>query len=179
MKISFYKMALIVIASTVIYGCQEKDDVLPQNPIVGEWKAPITGKYIQILLNGIEKNPTEIGMEVFQLNETSAGPYFESFLQDQILGPIDLHDGSIVFNADNSLVSYKDGENLEGIWSLYNSQTRLKMEVDGLPMDQYDFDFRQLSASEMELKYSSELILFSENEPEVHNLMVLIRMIKD
>jgi hypothetical protein len=142
MKNSILASILLVALATVFYGCQETEEPLFQHPIIGDWESNDSGNFVRLFLEGVEKTPTEFGMEVFQLNESHAGPYVEAYLQNQILGPIDLGRGALVFGADNVLRSQLGDASLEGIWSLYNSESRLRLQVDGLPNDQYGYDIQ-------------------------------------
>jgi hypothetical protein len=171
-------MLLGTAAASCLSSCQEKEEPISQHPIVGEWKAPDSGSYVQLFLEGDEKTPTTFGMEVFQLNESSAGEYVENYLQNQILGPIDLQEGNLLLTENNTFTSRLANEALEGIWLLYNSESRLRLQAEGLPIDRYGFELIALSQSEMRLKFTGQLEFIAESGNRVHNYEVIIRLIK-
>lgn len=174
MKARIFILGTLATLGIFASSCQEQEDVQPFNhPIVGEWETSF-----QLYLEGVEKTPTEFGKEVFNLNEPDARTHMEDYLQNQVLGPINLSGGKIRFDENNSLRSIGSEDTLEGIWSLFNSDSVLRLEVENLPLDQYNFDILTLSANKLELKYEATMEIIQAGGNEVHNYTVLINLIR-
>lgn len=173
MKNLTLKLMSLALFTAIFYSCQENEQPFV-HPIIGEWESDAGQPFIQLYLEGVEKTPSEFGMEVFQLNETDARIFMEEYLQNQVLGPINLGSGKIVFDGNNSFRT----SGSQGIWSLFNSDTRLRLKAENLPLDQYDFDILTLSANKLELKFDATFELIEEGANEVYNFMVLINLTK-
>jgi hypothetical protein len=175
-KLTFNLLSLAVMTGC-FYSCQENE--LPTiHPIIGEWESNEPEGFVQLYLEGNEKTPTEFGMEVFDLNESDARIYMENYLQNQVLGPISLSGGKIHFEENNTFKMDVTESSLEGIWYFFNSDSRLRLKTDNLPLDQYDFDVVKLTTNELQLKFEAYFELIQEGENIVHNFMVLINMKK-
>lgn len=167
----------LALVTAILYSCQENEQPFI-HPIIGEWEFATGQPFIQLYLEGVEKTPTEFGMEVFQLNETDARIFMEEYLQNQVLGPINLSGGKLMLDRNNSFKTMGPEDSLEGVWSLFNSDSRLRLKAENLPLDQYDFDILTLSANKLELKFDATFELVEEGANEVYNFMVLINLTK-
>ena len=177
MKAKLFMLGAMVTFGLLLSNCQENEQPIT-NPIIGEWESPSGQPFIQLYLEGNEKSPTEFGMEVFQLNETDARIFMENYLQNQVLGPINLSGGKILIDGNSSFRTLGSEDSLEGVWSLFNSDSRLRLKAENLPLDQYDFDILTLNSKELELKFDAYFELIGEGENAVHNFKVLIKLIK-
>jgi hypothetical protein len=175
MKARIFILGTLATLGIFASSCQEQEDVQPFiHPIIGEWETTS----IQLYSEGIEKAPTDFAIEVFSLSEVDALKYIEDYLQNQVLGPINLSGGKIQFDENNSLRSIGSEDTLEGIWSLFNSGSVLRLEVENLPLNQYNFDIISLSTNKLELKHEATIEIIKDGGNEVVNYEVLIKLIK-
>lgn len=180
MKVRLFILGTIATLGIFASSCQEQAPAEPFiHPIIGEWESSDGQPFIQLYLEGVEKTQTEFGMEVFKLNETDALIYMEGYLQNQVLGPINLSGGKIQFDENNSFRTIGSEDTVEGTWSLMSSDSFLRLEAkSNMPFDQYNFPILTLTANKLELKHEATIEIIKEGGNEVHNFSVLINLIR-
>ena len=156
-----------------LFSCQEKEKLVGMD-ILGEWK--IDGRSTEVLLNGDVKTLAEMGIEVFGLEEEAAKIYVEKYLQNQILGPLNLADAEVSFSQDLMTVN-QGGDQRQSLWQLLNDKTVLKLNSLEENQVAYLFNFQFIPSQQIDLSWDWQ-IQDLENATVVYDLGLKLRLIK-
>jgi hypothetical protein len=159
------------------FGACNDDDVIPViDPIIGEWVAA-EGQFLTLTVDGEEKSVKEFGMEVLRTNEAGAELAAKEYLQNTILGPIDIEEPTLLFSDSNQLSAVLDGEEVEGTWSFLNDRTLLKLIVPDINSTDYNFNLKKLTGNELELDYDWEMSYIGE-QTDAYEVALKVKLIK-
>lgn len=129
------------------------DAVLSVLPIVGEWKS-CGDAFFELHVEGSPVTLLEFGTEVLGFGEAIAEEEARAYLQQQILGPLDLDDPNLVIDPQGTFIALFPQGQLEGSWQLINAQRTLVLKTSNQISDQYDFEVQRLLPGTLELKKS-------------------------
>lgn len=162
---------------TMGFGACNNDEVTPVvDPIIGEWVAA-EGQFLTITVDGEEKSMMEFGMEVLRTNEAGSEQAAKEYLQNTILGPIDIEEPNLVFSSSDQLSATLAGEEIEGTWKLQNARTILKLLVPDLNELDFNFNLKKLTSNELELDWEWEMSYIGE-ETEAYEVVLKIKLVK-
>lgn len=162
---------------TMVFGACNNDEVTPVvDPIVGEWVAA-EGQFFTLTIDGEEKSLMGFGMEVLRTNEAGAEQAAKEYLQNTILGPIDIEEPKLVFSSSEQLSAVLAGEEIEGTWRFQNARTVLKLLVPELNEIDFNFNLKRLTANELELDWDWEMSYIGE-ETEAYDVTLKVKLVK-
>ncbi len=177
MKTKFQNLIGFATLALAIGACTDEQDTPPINPIIGEWKAAEKSKFLTIKVDGEEITTTEFGMELLRTNEDEAEEAAEEYLQNLFLGPIDINEPEISFEALGSFTALLSGEEISGNWTLLNDQQVLKLITREYFQDDHTFNVSNLTGNSMELKSDWEMSNIGE-ESATYDVSMLIKLTK-
>lgn len=176
MKNEALKIIALAILAFCIQACNNNDESLPADPLIGNWSGAHGLEFMHLFLHDEQISIADFGMTVFGLNEESAEAYAKSYLQAQVLGPIDIDAPLIVFKEDQLFLSQKGGEPLAGQWQWVNDKQYLRLGVASLPLDRYDFTLVKLTASELNVRYDATIEIIGEHQNQVFPYTVILKL---
>ena len=162
---------------TMVFGACNDDEVIPVvDPIIGEWVAA-EGQFLTLTIDGEEKSMVEFGMEVLRSNEAGAEQAAKEYLQNTILGPIDIEEPTLLFSSSDQLSAVLASEEIEGTWKFQNARTVLKLKVPDLNEHYFTFNLKKLTANELELDWDWEMS-FIGDETETYEVSLKVKLVK-
>jgi hypothetical protein len=176
MKNFTLKILTLALLAFALHACEKNDESLTVDHIIGNWMATQGDNFISIYLHDEEIGISDFGMIVFGLNEESAEAYAKNYLQAQVLGPIDVNVPAIVFKEEQTFLSQKAGESVEGNWQWMNDKQYLRINPEKDPLDHYNFTIEKLNAAELILRYDATIEILGGQENQVYPFSVIIKL---
>jgi hypothetical protein len=169
--------SILIIAFVLAVGitsCSENETPIV-NPLIGSWNVT-KNMTITLFLDGQPVSYSEFGSTVFGLNEEEAADYVASWLQNQVLGPLQ-SDKKIDFRPDNLFIIGTPGElSSQGTFQLFNDNTRLRLIAPGMALTNYDFDVIATGCPALKLRHEATIEIVGA--PQQYNYAVDLALTK-